>query len=71
MVGQGRADHARHRAVSVPVRPVVAVDREAREPECQRAARGRMGQASGGRGVGVSPMYKDAAAVRSLLCRVL
>ena len=71
MVGQGRAAHARHRAVSVPVRPAVAVDREAREPERQRAARGRIGRAPGVRGVGVSPMYKDTAAVRSRLCRVL
>ena len=71
MLRQGGADHVRHRAVSVPVRTAVVVDREAREPGRQRAARGRMGRAPGGRGMGVSPMYNDAAAVRSRLCRVL
>jgi hypothetical protein len=65
MVGEGGTDHERHRALSVSVGPTVAVNREPREPGRQRAARGRMGRAPGGRGVGVSPLHHDAAAVQS------
>jgi hypothetical protein len=35
MVGQGGADHARHRTLSVSAGPAVSVDREPCEPGCQ------------------------------------
>jgi|CXWL01.1.fsa_nt_gi hypothetical protein len=53
MVGQGGTDHTRHRALSVPARFAVAVDREPRELGCERAARGRLGYTPGGCGIGV------------------
>ena len=65
MVVQGGTDHARYRAVSGPAGIEVAVGCEPRNPRHQGAARGRVGRASGRRGVGVSALHQDAAAVRS------
>lgn len=57
--------HARHRALSISAEPAVAVDREPREPRRGRATRRRMGRTPRGCDMGVSPLYQEAAALRS------
>src|ERR1035437_8894788 len=64
MVILGGSDHARYRALSVPVGPEVAVDRESCGVERQEAVRGGVGRASGRRVVVVSQMCAGIAALR-------
>lgn len=63
MVGQGGTDHARHRTLSIPARPAVAMDREPRESRYERAARGCLGRAFGCSGVELSALFPSAAGV--------
>jgi hypothetical protein len=65
MVGQGGTDHARYRVLSVPVGPVLAVDREPSEPGYHWAARRCVGRAPGGCGVGVPALYQVTPVVKN------
>jgi hypothetical protein len=61
MVGPSWANHPQHRALSIPARPALAVDREPRELGRQQAARGHLDRSPRGCGVGGGTVAVHAA----------